>query len=378
MQHHVLPLGQIDASAKLWSSFLYRVLCKNPWKTEKVQHHRYFTWWPLLGRQIPRKGAALYLARCAGFPSGCHWSAQAIVATTPVPLLFVQSSWAQSVWWYISEDILAPTGALYITIYKCPLVAVCSTLVGPNTTKVILAEIIATYWYLPVSLLFAAEQYFFSSAEQYISSSSSPQVTTYWLQCPLVSLRSIVGKPPLPLLPVQIHCFVHVLCALWMLGAYCFIFVVCFRQFGWCMVYGIFTFHWILYILYDIVLLYCWKASCPIVVCWIMAWPPLSFTSSLKLWMFCWSCPLVYVVPLLLFFHCCCFSIVLDSLVRLEENSSSCWCKNQSSVLNIESVAGSYAEKSGCYAGEASCKVHAWNWNMCWNYSCCKDEARCG
>ena len=247
-----------------------------------------------------------------------------------------------------------------------------------------LTEINATYWYLPVSLLFAAEQYFSSSAEQYFS----------------LSLNSISPRPPRrrsppigysahwsawgPLLGNLLsHCclFKYIALCMCFVDAWCILFfvvVVCFRQFGWCMVYGIFTFHWILYILYDIVLLYCWKASCPIVVCWIMAWPPLSFTSSLKLWMFCWSCPLVYVVPLLLFFHCCCFSIVLDSLVRLEENSSSCWCKNQSSVLNIESVAGSYAEKSGCYAGEASCKVHAWNWNMCWNYSCCKDEARCG
>ena len=101
---------------------------------------------------------------------------------------------------YISSNRSSLHNYIQVSI---ALVAVCSTLVGSNTTKVILTEINATYWNPPVSLLFAAEQYFPSSAEQYFSfslNSISPCRWTVFLlvaeQYFTLSLNSISPRPP--------------------------------------------------------------------------------------------------------------------------------------------------------------------------------------
>ena len=307
---------------------------------------------------------------------------------------------------YISSNRSSLHNYIQVSI---ALVAVCSTLVGSNTTKVILTEINATYWNPPVSLLFAAEQYFPSSAEQYFSFSLNSISPCRWRVFLLVaeqyftlSLNSISPRPPRrrsppigysahwsawgPLLGNLLsHCCLFKYIALCM----CFVLCGCLVHIVFCccclfssiwLMHGVRNIHFSLNFVhslwYSITILLKGLLSHCCLLNHGLATIVVHFFAETSTVLLIVS--LVNVVPLLLFFHCCCFSIVLDSLVRLEENSSSCWCKNQSSVLNIESVAGSYAEKSGCYAGEASCKVHAWNWNMCWNYSCCKDEARCG
>ena len=227
---------------------------------------------------------------------------------------------------YISSNRSSLHNYIQVSI---ALVAVCSTLVGSNTTKVILTEINATYWNPPVSLLFAAEQYFPSSAEQYfsfslnsispcrwtvfhlvaeqyISSSSSPQVTTYWLQCPLVSLRSIVGKPPLPLLLVQIHCFVICGCLVHIVFCCCCLFSSIWLMHG---VRNIrFSLNFVHSLWYSItILLKGLLSHCCLLNHGLATIVVHFFAETLNVLLIvspCLCCSIVVVFPLLLFFHC--------------------------------------------------------------------------